>query len=360
MILSKINNFDLLRLLAALQVVFLHAYGHLKISRDGISDYILEFISFFPGVPIFFTISGFLIYWTFDRNPHDKKNYFRNRFLRLYPALWICFLCLVIAMLFFKTMTISDLWNQSLLPWVIAQLTIGQFYTADLLRSFGVGSPNGSLWTITVELQFYLIVPFIYFLLARFKNLKSRNILLFTIAVLSIFLNYSIGEFMNEESIPVKLIDVTLLPYLYNFIIGILIYNNFDRLKSILVGKFWIWFIGFIVMSIVLSSYLNVMTISTHSSIVGYFGISVLSLLIISAAFTNTNLSEKLIKKNDISYGVYIYHMIIVNIFVELGLSGRLSTYFAVIVLTILCGYLSWIIIERPFLKLKKNTNRQL
>lgn len=360
MVLSKNNNFDLLRLLAALQVVFLHAYGHLKIAREGFSDCILEFISFFPGVPIFFTISGFLIYWTFDRNPNDPINYFRNRILRVYPALWICFLFLVIVMLLFKTMTISDLWSQSHIPWIIAQLTIGQFYTADLLRSFGVGSPNGSLWTITVELQFYLVVPFLYFLMSKIKELKYRNILLLSMAIMSIVLNFSIGKFMDEESMSVKLLDVTLFPYLYNFIIGILIYKNFDRLKSILIGKFWFWLLTFILMSVILSSYLDVMTISTHSSLIGYFGISILSMLIISAAFTNTGISEKLIKKNDISYGVYIYHMIIVNIFVELGLSGKLSSYFAVIILTILCGYLSWIIIERPFLKLKKKANRQL
>ena len=53
------NNFDLIRLLAALQVLFWHGAVHLGIMpRFGIFKEILFQL---PGVPIFFTISGFLI-----------------------------------------------------------------------------------------------------------------------------------------------------------------------------------------------------------------------------------------------------------------------------------------------------------
>ena len=32
------------------------------------------------------------------------------------------------------------------------QMTAFQFYTGDWLRSYGVGTPNGALWTITVDI----------------------------------------------------------------------------------------------------------------------------------------------------------------------------------------------------------------
>lgn len=54
----------------------------------------------------------------------------------------------------------------------IGQATIFQFWTPDFLRGYGVGCPNGALWTISIFIQFYFCVFFIY------KWLNKRNIYL--------------------------------------------------------------------------------------------------------------------------------------------------------------------------------------
>ena len=59
---NRINNFDLIKLLAALQVVNMHSKNHLKI-HGTVATYYDNFLQYFPGVPIFFTVSGFLIFW---------------------------------------------------------------------------------------------------------------------------------------------------------------------------------------------------------------------------------------------------------------------------------------------------------
>src|SRR5512143_1999532 len=60
--LYAINNFDLIRLLAALQVAFHHLIQQLKIEPSGIIfSSIFKITSLFPGVPVFFFVSGFLI-----------------------------------------------------------------------------------------------------------------------------------------------------------------------------------------------------------------------------------------------------------------------------------------------------------
>lgn len=46
----------------------------------------LAFIDLFPGVPIFFFISGFLISKSFEENS-VLKEYALNRILRIYPGL---------------------------------------------------------------------------------------------------------------------------------------------------------------------------------------------------------------------------------------------------------------------------------
>ena len=121
---NRINNFDLIRLLAALQVVYMHSKNHLKI-HGTVATFYDNFLQYFPGVPIFFTVSGFLIFWAFDRNQNIKQ-YAVNRFLRLYPALYICLAITVALLLFFTTKPI--LTNSSFYGWLVAQMSVAQFY----------------------------------------------------------------------------------------------------------------------------------------------------------------------------------------------------------------------------------------
>jgi len=77
-IIPKSNNIDLLRLFFALQVVLSHTAGHLGLV-------VPSYLSYFPGVPAFFFVSGFLIYASFLNAP--GRNYIFNRFLRIFPGL---------------------------------------------------------------------------------------------------------------------------------------------------------------------------------------------------------------------------------------------------------------------------------
>ena len=78
-----LNNFDLLRLFAASQVAFIHVGDELHIEFSGWLLGFRQFLDYFPGVPIFFVISGFLISASLDRNP-NLRNYAINRCLRTF------------------------------------------------------------------------------------------------------------------------------------------------------------------------------------------------------------------------------------------------------------------------------------
>ena len=145
----RINNFDLLRILAAIQVVFSHGFHHLHLDK---TSTFFQFIELFPGVPVFFTISGFLISASFEKNP-GLSNYFKNRALRIFPGLWICILFSILTAFLLGKI---NFFNPITIPWLIGQFSFVQFFNPDFLRPYGTGVLNGSLWTITVELLFLL------------------------------------------------------------------------------------------------------------------------------------------------------------------------------------------------------------
>lgn len=352
--LSKTNNFDAIRLFAALQVLILHAISHLNIAQE---DYftlsvIANTLKFFPGVPIFFTISGFLIMWSYDRNKKSLLKFYMNRLVRIYPALWVCLLFTCILLLSFDVISFSQLASKEMGAWFTSQATFFQFYTPELLRNFGVGTPNGSLWTISIELQFYLLVPLLYFLIWKIRNTYVAFFYIIGILVISVTI-YSFANQLEAESILKKLMGVFVLPYLYNFAFGILIYKYWDKLKILVEGKGLYWLFFYLVYSVLCSIYLEWYTTSYWPNAWGWIANLILAFTVISIAYTATSFSHTLLKGNDFSYGIYIYHMLVINVFVQLNYTKTIEYLAGVLVITFLLAVGSWFLIERPALKLK-------
>lgn len=343
------NNFNIIRLFAAIQVIFRHLFYGANFDNVYIS-YIYKFIMFFPGVPIFFTISGFLIFWSYDKNA-NLKVYFFNRFLRIYPGLWVClFFTVIILIIADRQGQISNNLSVFLL-WIAAQLTIVQFWTPDFLKFWGEGTPNGSLWTIFIEIQFYFFIPFFYFLLKKLG--KYKIFFIFILSTFSILFNNYISSF-EKESIIHKLGFVCLFTYLFYFLSGIIIYLYWDKLKTIIFDKSLFWFFSYFILCFFMwnnDTDLNNYYINHPLKIL--FSI-VLSLLVISLAFSFREISSILIGKTDISYGIYIYHMIIINFFHQNDLlKNDIESYIILFFVIIIVTFLSWFLIEKPSLKYK-------
>lgn len=127
----KDNNLNLIRLLAAMQVVLTHSYRHLEINNY-IFENILSIISLFPGVPIFFFISGFLISKAYKSNS-VLIEYLQNRLLRTYPALWVCFILSITSVLIAGYLYMNDIFSFDFFKWLLAQVSFLQFYNPTFL-----------------------------------------------------------------------------------------------------------------------------------------------------------------------------------------------------------------------------------
>jgi peptidoglycan/LPS O-acetylase OafA/YrhL len=341
------NNFDLLRLLAATQVVFHHGMTHLNVPIPWLSSV----LNFFPGVPIFFALSGFLISLSLERNP-QLMPYARNRFLRIYPALWVCFIISVITVALVRGSVFEQAGLSQVIVWVLAQLSIVQFYNPDFLRGYGVGVLNGSLWTIPVELQFYIVLPVLYLGLGWHKHKRDLSLIVLTLLMGGVYWHYTTLRTEGEVSTLVRLYQETLAPHLYMFLAGVLLQRHFRRIWPWLHNKVLLW-LGVYVFTALVTQWLGLGLINPISFIP-------LAFFILACAYTLPLLSHQLLRGNDISYGTYIYHMIVINAMVELGYLGRFYYLGIVLSITFVLAYLSWRIVEKPALALKRISQKPL
>ncbi len=333
----KVNNFDLLRILAATQVVIAHTTAHLDLPKLPL----WKLVEAFPGVPIFFAISGFLISASFERNS-SLRTYGRNRLLRIVPGLW----CVVL-------LTIPVAWafgfsflHVRALAWLAAQL-VALVYTPGFLKPFGFGSYNGALWTIPIELQFYVVLPVFYGLTRRAKD-RTTWFVAFWVVFTAIGWMYARWSAPLAEDVvePIghKLFRYSFVPHIYMFLTGVLLQRWNAHQSRWIGGKGLFWLAGYLAVHLMLPE--------------GAWSFVVSSLLmavtVISLAYTGEGVAERLLRGNDISYGVYIYHGLILNVLVELGVMRHGGLLALVLVATYVVGFASWRLVERPFLKRKK------
>ena len=335
---SSTNNFDAIRLFAAAQVALSHAISHLDIKADWAYP-----LNFFPGVPIFFFISGFLIFQSWNNIKVNRAIiFFTNRILRLYPALLTCFAFSATSI--FYSGYLDDRHVSLAQVWILAisQITFFQFYNPDFLRGYGVGVINGSLWTISAELQFYVLTPLIHFLYSHYRRLAIGGFLLFVI------FNIANTLFNNGESFVGKIISVTFVPWLFMFLFGAYVSTN-KKLQDYFLKLNTTGLIFAYILIYYISMSLNI----GSGNGIGFLPYVILSALIVKLAFTRPELSNFVLKKNDISYGVYIYHMPIINLFIFYGFTHSYVSLASAIFFTGIAALISWVLVERPALHLK-------
>jgi peptidoglycan/LPS O-acetylase OafA/YrhL len=349
--LPKTNNFDLIRLAAALQVACLHTATDLGVAAP---EWPLRAIAeWFPGVPIFFFISGFLISKSFEKNS-ILREYMRNRFLRIYPGLAVCFMLSLASVAltgYFATVHVPP---ADMLFWIAAQLSVAQFYNPDFMRHFGLGVLNGSTWTITVELQFYFLVPLMYGML-RWQGISRRrfNLILGGLILGFMIVNQAYMHAAAFHSRPLwyKFLGVSFGPWFYMFLMGVLFQRNFEVIQRWLGGRFIPVFGAYCALALM------------ANRILGWgFGNSINPLLFIAlgvvtfaAAFSCSALSDRILRRNDLSYGVYIYHAPVINVLLAMGVSAGWIGFPLAIASTLGFAYLSWRFVEKPALNLKRH-----
>jgi peptidoglycan/LPS O-acetylase OafA/YrhL len=330
------NNLDWMRLIFALQVAVEHICLHLGFRAWRI-------LSFFPGVPAFFFVSGFLIYASYRHAP--GLAYFRNRVLRLQPALVLVTVGGLLVVLAARGPADLLAHPRQYGLWFLAQTTLGQAYNPGLFRNVGVGVINGSLWSITTEVLFYLMVPMIVWMERHFRHTVL-------VLVLGSFALYALGPVLFRTPLYgdktfFDILALTPLVWGWMFGAGILAVKHFGRLKP--------WFP---VLPLATFPLVALIGINTHGPVFGASGnyLGAVYFLALVAMLMYVGFATRVIKlRFDLSYGVYIWHMPVVNFLLVKRFPRSLTLALA---LTVCMATVSWMIVERPALRLKRRTLR--
>jgi peptidoglycan/LPS O-acetylase OafA/YrhL len=345
--LPKTNNFDLIRLAAALQVAVTHATYLFGLTGRHWPLHVIT--DLFPGVPVFFFISGFLISHSFERNP-ELRDYVQNRFLRIYPALVVCLV-----------LSIGSVWASGYLirvsapfsqwaKWIISQLLVVQFYNPGFMRGYGMGILNASTWTISIELQFYILVPLTYAAL-RLKPLQQAqgNPALLVLTGLLLLANVSCVHFMDHSTRLFACLELSCVPWFYMFLTGLLAQRNFPLLRRALGGRFVPLLLVYCTLGLLAARVFG-WRFNNDLSPVLFLALAAVTF---AAAFSAPGLSDTLLRRQDLSYGVYLYHAPAINFLLATGVLAGGRGALAAMVATFALAVGSWWLIERPALRLK-------
>jgi peptidoglycan/LPS O-acetylase OafA/YrhL len=334
----RTNNFDLIRLFAALQVAVFHSYHRLELPIPQF----LQPLSWFQGVPIFFVISGYLISKSLERQPSISR-YARNRALRIFPGLWACLAITAIA----AAVCGFSVTSSAGIIWIAAQF-IGAIYTPSFLDEFGDGTYNGSLWTIPLELQFYAVLPVLYWGRMVEHRRTQRIIICFAFFLLiACILKLVFPEMATAgETLPIKLLRYTFIPRFYLFMLGVVLQRINAYRSPLIRGKGLLWVSGYAAINLCVPQ-VGLMYVVDEI---------VLGVAMISVAYSTPSTARRWLRGNDISYGVYLYHGLVIGLMIELAVSAKPWSALIVLFVAIVFGAISWLLVERPAMAWKRSS----
>ncbi len=214
-----IKEIDGLRFLAIFPVVIQHlSERYLRNSSvDFIKGYEYYFVTFiasrgFIGVYIFFMISGFILglpfaeqYLKGGREVSLKKYYWR-RVTRLEPPYILVITGVTVFLIAFGSYNIKDI-----LPHFLASI----FYVHGIIYQEWT-LINPPVWTLEIEVQFYILTPFLAIIFFKTKSLILRRIILVSGLIVIILLQ-------QYFEVPHQPTSLTILGHIQYFLLGFIL-----------------------------------------------------------------------------------------------------------------------------------------
>ncbi|MBQ6564010.1 MAG: acyltransferase [Clostridia bacterium] len=333
---SRRNNFNLVRLMGALLVMF----GHMGPIMGAVSPVMGEGLHGI-GVEILFLVGGYLIAESWLHDPHPLR-YSIRRFLRLWPP----YAVMVLLMTFVAGPLLSDLGSKGYFgSWWKEFLKNLRFYIVYAQPGVFTDQPmpyvtNGSLWTMPVEAALYVVTPIILYLFGVQKKKKYA----FPAYLVFLLVVIGIGTWVDNNTEVHWIFYATDWAAAFRlsvyFFIGI--FCSFEPVKKCfhIQWSFLAW--------------LCIILVLYEARPVQYLVLSVaLPYLVFSLALAPSPVFWCLGTKYEISYGIYLYGFFFQQLVVYWQKQNGLSlsvpvTLLVSMLLTLPVSWLSCVLVENP------------
>lgn len=325
------NNLTFLRWIAALMVLYGHAFVFMGLAEP----VFMEHMKLGPlGVTIFFSISGYLVAQSWDRDPH-VLHFLVKRSLRIFPGLAVCiFLSALVLGPMLTTLSLSEYFRHPATLGYLDNLYLyTTFYLPGVFEDNRVpNAVNGSLWSLPAEFSMYLG-------LALFGFIRSPRWLLLSITCILMALS---GLWANQVT-------------------EMLVFYRTDIRQVVICGAyFWV---GAAFHQMNVSRYFSlsnvalacvlwlVLTRWPQAFMIGSW--LILPFLVLAFGLASHPLLTKL-NRFDYSYGIYIYAFPVQQTLALI--SPHMNIWLHIILasaITLVLSGLSWHFIEKKSLALK-------
>ena len=301
------------------------------------------------GVDIFFVISGFLITSIIHNNIKEKKfslmDFYERRLRRIIPILYLILILSIPFTLinfievdsrnFFESLFAVITFSSNFLFW----LEEGEYFTTENSLK-----PLLHTWSLSIEMQFYIIFPLIIIILEKVKKLKIM------IISSTCFFSFLIANWLSLVNPDASF--YLSLTRIWELLLGslcALLRISCNKVKS---KSDYICFFSFIIIFLSVF-FFNDKTL--HPSFFSLFPVLATCFLILfseeSNSFKRLLQFGPLVVVGLISYSLYILHFPMIAFLKYLDIRMSTNIIFVFLICLFLISYFSWVYIETPFRK---------
>ncbi len=352
---NRIFGIDIFRGLAALLVLCFHYWTFFPDSSFFQISWIQTvFSAGHLGVDMFFVLSGFLVSLSLFYTPKISR-YAKKRIVRIVPLAW----AVVLGLFLYK----HDFSTEKFLDFFVHFFFLQGFF------SEWYHSINPVMWTLSVEMLFYALLPILYVFVAR-RNFQKFLGISFLLVCLSFAWRAYVFYTFPESSAAEKIFLSEQLwgrfdQFFLGMVLAVLVFTQQKKQKfleisgilkiSILLSGLLIFASSYFVFAQLASDFREIlwMQVFLHSLV----GLGFFLFLLAFVQFTVPQKIQKFLTPflflGEISYGMYLFHFPLLSLSSKIPVLSQNPeiSFFLILGITVFLSWLSYEFFEKRFLR---------